>query len=412
MTTDFYYNWTPAERSWAGQHYDFVMGGDRGAWKTINPVVQHYQYTLLQALVIPRNSGKGSLQTANYADMQKWYVANSRYRLESAFLHKAGQSADSANRLLPFGWDTYTWIVNPTDLGVTAYLVDRFRRLAANDDGLFIDSQGSGDLQKNIRGASEYPGDAKWPPHEGPYMMAYAKLLGTLKGALGSKVLMLNTSGYRFPPDSANLVSARATHMEKANNPLSSDLEATWYWIDKLLKAGVFVDLVAARDYVDMTGTVKRGYGTTPDSAFHLVKVAELASYYMVVPKTLDGIALQLVNSWARPYSSVWLKAQEANVGHATAARSVMTGGVPAVDPTGQKGRAVQRDFDRALVLFRLQSGWGTQNYGAATNVAIPLPPGETWRRLNADGSLGNPVTTIQLGNAEAAILIKVRTLS
>src|SRR5665647_867979 len=228
---------------------------------------------------------------------------------------------------------------------------------------------------------------------------------------MGTKVLMLNTSGYSFPPDFASLTAAGATHMEKANNPLSTDLPATWAWIDKLLNAGVFVDLVDAHDYADMVGVVKRGYGKTPDSAYRQVKMAELVSYYMVVPRSPDRIALQLVNMWDHPYSSLWLKAQEANIGHPTGPRSVMTEGVPPTDPARQKVTVVQRDFDRALVLMRTQSGWGAQVYGETTGVTVPLPTNETWIRLNADGSLGSPVTTVTLGNAEAAILVKKRLL-
>jgi hypothetical protein len=88
-----------------------------------------------------------------------------------------------------------------------------------------------------------------------------------------------------------------------------------------------------------------------------------------------------------------------------------MSDGVVATDPAGQKVRVVQRDFDRALVLMRTQSGWGAQIYGETTDVTIPLPANEIWQRLNADGSLGSPVTTVKLGNADAAILVKKRLL-
>lgn len=42
------------------------------------------------------------------------------------------------------------------DTGVIAYSEDRFEHAAANEDGLFIDSQGSGDLKKNIKGSVSY----------------------------------------------------------------------------------------------------------------------------------------------------------------------------------------------------------------------------------------------------------------
>ena len=44
--TDFYYGWTAAERTWAGQHYDLAMSGDGSAWQAANPAVRHMAYAL------------------------------------------------------------------------------------------------------------------------------------------------------------------------------------------------------------------------------------------------------------------------------------------------------------------------------------------------------------------------------
>lgn len=412
MMTDFYYKWTPSERSWAGAHYDYSMGGDAAAWKAANPKVQQYAYVLLQAVLVPRDATGEDHAPGSYGDMRRWFSAHPQYNIESAFLHQAGQPSDAAHRLRPFGWDTYTWIINPADHGLIAYSTDRFQRSAMGHDGLFIDSQGSGDLMKNAKGSAEYPDVAKWPPVSNAYFAAYAELLGALRKAIAPKVLMLNSGGYAFAPDSANLMAAGATHMEKANNPLSSNLPSTWSWIDKLLRAGIFVDLVDALDYTDVKNLMRTKLpAPSIDSAYHRVKMGELASYYMVVPPTPDRIALQLVNMWDRPFSSIWLKAQEANVGHPTGVRHQITQGVPPTDPTGQPLRVFERDFDRALVIFRPQVGWGKQDYSDSTSVTIPLPTSETWLPLNADGSLGSPVTRVKLRNVEAAIVIKQRTL-
>jgi hypothetical protein len=56
--------------------------------------------------------------------------------------------------------------------------------------------------------------------------------------------------------------------------------------------------------------------------------------------------------------------------------------------------------------------GWDAQSYGDSTAITVPLPSGETWLPLNADGTLGAPVSNVTLRNAEAAILIKQRTIS
>jgi len=69
------------------------------------------------------------------------------------------------------------------------------------------------------------------------------------------------------------------------------------------------------------------------------------------------------------------------------------------------------RDFDRALVLFRAQTGWGAQRYDDATAVTVALPTGEAWLALHPDGTLGAAVTSVKLRNADAVILIKARTI-
>jgi hypothetical protein len=344
--------------------------------------------------------------------MREWYSRHPRFDIERAFLHRAGQPADSAHRLTPWGWDSKTWIINPADSGLIEYSADRFARAAVGEDGLFVDSQGSGGILANMKGSSEYPEKPKRPPVVGPYAAAYVRLIAAVKHAIGAKVLMLNTGPYRFAPDSLSILAAGATHMEKTNDPLSSDLPATWKWIDKLLVMGEFVDFVSTRDYDDMPGPVKRHYDVSVQSAFWRLKLADLASYYMVVPEKPDHLALQLSNSWSHPFSTLWLRAQEADIGHPTGARHLLTDGVAKMDAAGQHVQIFERDFDRALVLFRVQTGWGAQIYGDTTAVSIPLPMGEAWLPLGADGSLGSPVTSVDLRNADAIILVKRSTIA
>lgn len=413
--TDFYYSWNGVERQWAGQHYDLSMSGSASAWKAVNPTIQNYPYVLLGFTVLPSATPSTSLPASQwYDDAVRWYSAHTQYNIETAFLHRLGQPADAAHRLKPYGWNSYVWVINPADPGLIAYQTDRFRRLLSGQDGLFIDVQASGDLASFLKDSagrsSEYTSSAtSWPP-TGQYFADYAALLRTLKSAAGAAVLQPNTGMYNFDPDFADVSAAGATHMEKANNPLFTGLPATWNWIDKMIGASVSVNFVDALDYSDMN-SVKVRLGGGADSAFHRIKMFELASYYMVVPHSPDKLQLQLVNEWNRPFSTVWITAQEANIGHPTATRQRLSQSVVGTDPSGQQVVVYQRDFDRALVIVRPQTGWGTQRYDDASAVSIPLPASETWAPLHADGTLGAPVTTIKLRNAEAAILIKMRTI-
>jgi hypothetical protein len=104
--------------------------------------------------------------------------------------------------------------------------------------------------------------------------------------------------------------------------------------------------------------------------------------------------------NWSHPFSVTWLTAFERDIGLAVAKRSVLTSGT---DGAGQKYAVFQREFEYALVLIRPQDG---STYGDATAVEVTLPPGN-WRMLRADGSLGGPVSSVQLRNSEAVVFFK-----
>ena len=401
MMTDFYYNWTPTERAWAGQHYDFAMSGDGAAWTAVNATVQQYPYTLLWTTQIP-GGVSANITGAYYGDMAQWYAAHPEYHLENAWLHVRGATPDSAHRLVVHIWDSSRWIINAADAGARAYTADRYARVVSGHAGAFVDESGSGDIGSRVGNAAEFPDAAS-------YMTAYAGLVATVKQAVGSRILMLNSAGYTTDADFADLVAAGAAHLEKANNPLHSGMPDQWTWVDRLLAAGVFVDFVNAYDYPDAVVLAPKYPAGNYTSTYERLKMWELSSYYMVVPSSPDHLSLQLVNLWTLPYSSLWLKAQEANIGHPTAARTIMLQGT---DPTGQAYTIYSRDFDRALVLLRMQRGWGAQTYLDNTAVSVALPAGESWLPLHGDGTLGAAVTSVRLRNSEAIILIKQRTIS
>jgi len=130
----------------------------------------------------------------------------------------------------------------------------------------------------------------------------------------------------------------------------------------------------------------------------------ELASYYLVVPSTPDHLFLDLENAWKVPYDQVWLKAQEYDVGHPTGPRHVLETGR---DSTTQGYSIWAREFDHALILARPSGSWKVKNFGDSTAVTVPLPNGESLRPLHGDGTLGAPVTSVMLRNAEAVILVR-----
>lgn len=396
MMTDFYYGWTASERTWAGQHYDLAISGDGSAWQQANPTVRHLVYALLWTTKV--GDASSGPTTSYYQDMQTWYAAHTQYKIETAFLHAASAGKDSASRLALTIWNSSRWAVNPADAGLRAYELDRFARLTANESGVFIDEITSADMLSAASQSSEF-GSAT-----GGYQSAMTSLIGAIKRQMGSDVLMLNTATYTTDFDRANAIAAGAVHLEKMNNPLFSETYRAWQWIDDLTANGVLVDFVSAYSSSEIPAMASRVPPGNSATSTQRMKLWELASYYLVVRAQPDLLGLQLENMWNLPYSSIWTRAQEANIGHPLADRVIMSRGT---DPAGQGYTLFSRQFDRALVLVRHQSGWGTQLYGDQTAITVPLPGGETWLPLHADGTLGSAVTTIKLRNSEAAILIK-----
>ncbi len=397
LATDFYYQWTPAERAWAGQHFDAALSGGTEAWQAANPTVVQLPYTLFWTLLTPANtSQKPYLSSTYYDDMKAWYAAHTQYRLEDAFLH-ASSSKSEGTRLKVRIWESERWMINPSDAGARAYTVDRYRRLAQSANGVFIDEASSGDIIPRVRGAVEF--DAA------RYEADYTSLLAAVKSEIGSKTVMLNTAEYTKPFDRANAVAAGAVHLELFNNPMKTQMFERWRWVEELLAAGVEVDMESpypASWADEHASEYPRGNYATSGQR---LRMWELASYYMVVGQSPDGLYLHLkAPNWTTPLSDYWLPAIEANIGHPVNARSEKATGV---DPTGQPYTVYQREFDRALVLLRAQRGWGAQNYKDATAVEVALPAGETWLPLHADGTLGASVTTVKLRNSESLILVK-----
>ena len=394
MMTDYIYTWTPTERAWAGAHYDMAMSGSGSAWRAVNPTVSHYPYSLLWTTMQP--SSGSNIYTSYYADMKHWYASHRQYAIEKAFLHKKGSSGDSASRVSFVIWGSARWAINAADPGVRAYDVDRMQRVSAADNGAFIDEFSTGDMGAHIGVTRETTSATQ-------YTATFAPLLVAIKKATHKRFL-LNTAEYVSATDRANITASGGSHVEMFNNFKYSGMIDRWKWIQTLTAAGAFVDFVSTystQDVLNLGSSYPRGNSAT---SVQRAKLWELASYYMAVSASPHLFGLQLENAWNKPYSTIWIKAQEANIGHPRAERLQKSQGT---DPQGNPYFVYTRDFDRALVVLRLQQGWNAHTYGDGSAITVPLPTGERWIPLNADGTVGAPVTSIRLRNSEAAILLK-----
>jgi hypothetical protein len=399
MMTDFYYGWAPTERAWAGAHYDLAMSGSGSAWREVNPTVRHIPYALLWTTIAAPSTP--NLATGYYADMKSWFGAHPQYALEKVFLHQIGATLDSAHRAPVTIWGSKRWAINPYDAGAIAYSVDRLQRVSAGESGVFLDETATGSWGNYLKATREVPTSAS-------YSTGFASLLAAVRRGLGTKMIMLNTSAYQTAADRIDAVAAGAVHLELDNDFKYSGMIERWKWIESLNASGIFVDFVSAHSSPAVTAmgsSYPRGNSAT---SAQRAKLWELASYYLAISASPKLLALQLENSWSNPYSTLWVRAQEANIGHPLASRVQTKIGV---DPLGNSYILYTREFDRALVVLRLQQGWNAHSYIDGTAITYSLPSGQTWLPLNADGTVGTPATSIRLRNSEAAILLKSSTM-
>ncbi|MEO6211586.1 MAG: hypothetical protein ABIQ10_15875, partial [Gemmatimonadaceae bacterium] len=342
-------------------------------------------------------TSSGGLASSYYADMKSWYATHTQYTLEKAFVHKKGSVGDSASRIYFRRWGSNRWAINPAEPGAIAYNVNRIQRVVGSESGVFFDEASSGDINAWLPPTREFASGSA-------YFTSLTQLVGAIRRGLGTKLVMLNLAEYMTEGDYAAAAAAGAVHLEMFNNFKHSGMIQRWQWAGRLNTAGIFVDFVSTYSTQDMAGMATSYPRGNSSTNVQRAKLWELASYYLAVGASPKLLALQLENQWNKPYSTLWTKAQEANIGHPLAIRVQTTHGT---DPAGNQYIVYNRDFDRALILLRLQQGWTAQTYGDASAITVALPTGERWTPLNADGTVGAPVTTLRLRNSEAAILLK-----
>lgn len=379
------------EYDWAAARYDHVVGGLGllNEYRKRNPTIRHSTYDKLWFT-----------PAADAGAMENWLIANG-YPVENAYLHAAGTSVDSANRITAqqFAGRDY-WYLNLADPGFRAWRLHRTRQLTtANAQGqrsetLFLDTNANSTVRRYIPAAT-----LEYPSHE-TYFADFYALLATLRAEVPAGYLVLNMAQY-FTRDE-EMVTARVAGgvmTEYGNTPYG---RTRWLEVDQLVADGVVVHLATGvspgsknNQRADMTAG-------NYDSIRERVLMWEYGSYLMVVdPERMDAVLFETYGlNWSHPFSVTWLPAFEVDIGLATAKRRVLDSGV---DAQGQRFNVFIREFENGLVLIRPQEGG---SYGDATAVDVTVP-NAPWRVLQPDGSLSGEVSSVTLRNSEALILMR-----
>ncbi|MFH1366788.1 MAG: hypothetical protein ABIH38_02220 [Patescibacteria group bacterium] len=132
-------------------------------------------------------------------------------------------------------------------------------------------------------------------------------------------------------------------------------------------------------------------------------KIAGLAVYYMAMTDNVYFYTYVPPGPAYDPYSS-WFEAIAYDIGEPAGEYYVFAQGL---DPSNLTGtyKVLARNFTKGLVLVKPRPNWSVTNYLSQSQTTHNL--GGTYRSLNVDGTLGDPITSITLRNWEGAILLE-----
>ncbi len=222
------------------------------------------------------------------------------------------------------------------------------------------------------------------------------------------KFILINPAQYYWIDLSENeWIAAGGVTLELVHTPFDWSGRGFGGYAEQLrrgLDAGVRIDLNGRTCPDPPSGYVSANYAAPIDR----YRMWRLAAYYYVrgahdaAGRAYFDLSFCGRNESLLDYESEWIAAYEYEVGD-----PLDDGAMIATGRAGCSGdyAVYRRDYTYATVLVRPQDAYGCDAWGAESAVEIPLA--EPMRRLNADGTLGDPTTSVTLCNSEAVILIR-----
>lgn len=306
-------------------------------------------------------------------------------------------------------WDiNFDWIMNVGSPVYFSYWQDyRAAQLTAGMvDGLYLDSTGGGwiHLFVSIDKTVEYISSSD-----------YISDMRILTNAIKNSV-------HDIYPDK-KLAINNYDYFETGVNPakLSFEEEADLLWREGSLRYSKAADLIE-KEIGAVSRAALRGKIVTMQQAVNFCSFADtvcvdrdrmagLATYYLAMNDNVYFFSFGgdlLYSADPRIYS--WFEALKYDIGGPQGNYYLFTQGEDPSSGTSPKAqyKIYARDFDRALVLLKPRPDWSATNYGNLSTTTHQLDG--VYRRLNSDGTLGDPVASITLRNWEGAILLEQDT--
>ena len=297
------------------------------------------------------------------------------------------------SRLFTYGQMRFA--TNPGDAAFRAWAADydlRFLKSNPLADGLFIDNS-AGKAPVTAGGVVEPAGS---------YSTDYGTLLYEIDRAIAPKWIVANTAGGGASAD-PTVQRVQGYFEEFAIRPLAHN-----YQVFETTAAGVAgrAGLTSPAPYAVLDSHPQGGAPTDPRT-----EMATLAYYYLLADPNTTFLDYNGGFDTAGPWSRHWFLAMGSDVGQPAGNWSLFATGA---DPANAAltYRLYQRSYTNALVLYKPLSYGNGVTGTLADGTATTHDLGGTYYPLQADGTLGAPVTSITLRNGEGAVLIKASSVA
>jgi hypothetical protein len=296
------------------------------------------------------------------------------------------------SRLFYASYGQMRFATNPSNPYFRRWAIDYTQRyLAAHPytAGLFVDNSGGSPLVSPGQVA-----ESVWS-----YSADYGSLLNSIGQAIAPHWLMANTSGAGLTADP--VVTQTPGYFEEfALRPLSGSY---MQFEDLAAVVAHRAALQSPAPYAVLDALPAGGSATDPRT-----QIATLAEYYLLADSTHTFLDPFGGDAPATSWSQHFFNAITYNVGQPRGSWSLLSGGL---DPNDNRFtyRVYARQYDNALVLYKPLSSTsnGSATGSNSNNTATWQALNGTYRALQADGTLGPPVTGVTLRNGEGAILVR-----
>lgn len=332
-------------------------------------------------------SNSGVIPAYDWAlDPQGGYLDPQQYAIAAA----AGYTARFGYQSRLFSYGPMRFATNPDDAAFRSFAIQYEAQYLNNNPlaaGLFMD---------NSQARPPAPAGEVLEPMT-TYSSDYASLLYEIGRAIAPRWILANTAG---GGTSANptVQSVQGYFEEFTIRPLAQNYRQ--FEQVAALVAGR-AELKSPPPYAVLDSYPQGGAATDPRT-----EMATLAYYYLLADPQTTFLDYNGGYDTTGPWSHHWFPAMNDHIGQPLGNWSLLASGADPSDPA-LTYHIYQRSFTNGLVLYKpLSYGNGVTGTTADSTATTQALDG-TYYPVQADGTLGAPITSIALRNGEGAVLIK-----